>query len=260
MLLAFTRTYALILWLIPAPATAKPFDYLKKIQGRGPSNKAIHGNAWSEQAGQPVHHPSSESEVDREIREEKEAQAKRASQAPKVPLKQPKVHAPLGITDARAMAHLRKIIHGNGAPAPGPGPAPGPAPWTEDPEWMIDGARGDKTQTVPIIDQFKGLENIPAPEQGFHGRPVQHDDMDSMTGDWNIEFGPKGPDTAYEVCKQHPENWWCKQHIHELGGLRKVMIGGKRDNEPLKPPWAGARGFLASALPAAVLVFWAFVY
>lgn len=247
MLKAFASIYTLFCAL-HVPTAAKPFDYLKKLQGRGPSGKSIHGNAWAEQAGQPVHRQASESDVDRQVREEAEARAKAAVHN-HVPVASPKIRAPLGISDARAMAHLRKLVHGNGAPAPGP--APGPAPWTEDPEWMIDGARGDKTRTVPITDQFKGLESVPIPEQGFHGRPIQHSDMDSMTGDWNREFGPKGPMTAYEVCKEHPRNWWCKQHMHELGGpsLSKPS-----------PPWSGGSGLVPSFITVAALLLWEFVH
>merc|ERR1719301_282947 len=32
-----------------------------------------------------------------------------------------------------------------------------------------------------------------APEQGFDGEDVQHVDMDTATGDWRREYGPKGP-------------------------------------------------------------------
>merc|ERR1719217_1997861 len=34
---------------------------------------------------------------------------------------------------------------------------------------------------------------VTAPEQGFEGEDVQHKDMDTATGDWRREYGPKGP-------------------------------------------------------------------
>merc|ERR1719231_391373 len=34
---------------------------------------------------------------------------------------------------------------------------------------------------------------VKAPEQGFEGESVQHVDMDTATGDWRREYGPKGP-------------------------------------------------------------------
>merc|ERR1719473_1282163 len=34
---------------------------------------------------------------------------------------------------------------------------------------------------------------VEAPEQGFEGESVQHVDMDTATGDWRREYGPKGP-------------------------------------------------------------------
>lgn len=248
MLRAFARIYA-VFSIVVAPAAAKPFDYLKQIRGRGPSSKAIGGDPWKEQAGQPVHHPASENEVDKQVREEEEARAKEAAKN-HVPVAVPKIRAPLGIDDARAMAHLRKIVHGQGAPAPGP--APGPAPWTEDPEWMVDGARGDKTRNIPITDQFQGLSSVPLPEQGFHGRPIQHTDMDTMVGDFGREFGPQGPDNACEVCKNNPASYWCKQHMKTL-----CLHAPPKQ----KMPYSGTRDLLSSAFPtAALLCLWALIH
>merc|ERR1719440_2582161 len=34
---------------------------------------------------------------------------------------------------------------------------------------------------------------VTAPEQGFEGKDVQHKYMDTATGDWRREYGPKGP-------------------------------------------------------------------
>merc|ERR1719395_528396 len=34
---------------------------------------------------------------------------------------------------------------------------------------------------------------VPAPNQGFEGNDVSHVDMETATGDWQREYGPKGP-------------------------------------------------------------------
>lgn len=103
------------------------------------------------------------------------------------------------------------------APAPAPAPAPGPAPWTDDPEWYIDGKRGDKTQTAPIPEEVvRGSVLDAHPEDGYHGRPVKHVDLKTMTSDWRSEFGKTGPESAFKACMKHRESYWCKKHIREL--------------------------------------------
>merc|ERR1719265_788874 len=51
---------------------------------------------------------------------------------------------------------------------------------------------------MPYYTSFHYTEDLEgqtpaAPEQGFEGEDVQHEDMDTMTGDWRREYGPKGP-------------------------------------------------------------------
>lgn len=143
--------------------------------------------------------------------------------------------------------------------ATAPAPAPGPAPWTEDPQWMVDGARGDKTKTVPITDQFKGLEKLGAPEQGFHGRPVRHANGDSYSTDFTNEFGP-GVKDAFQVCmmKEHRSDYWCKIHMKDL------MIGSEEgekyaEDQGLEdPPKSNARSRgLSAVLLAGAALMWA---
>eukprot|EP00747_Dinoflagellata_sp_TGD_P210779 gnl/TRDRNA2_/TRDRNA2_84033_c0_seq1.p2 gnl/TRDRNA2_/TRDRNA2_84033_c0~~gnl/TRDRNA2_/TRDRNA2_84033_c0_seq1.p2 ORF type:complete len:125 (+),score=25.80 gnl/TRDRNA2_/TRDRNA2_84033_c0_seq1:38-376(+) len=73
--------------------------------------------------------------------------------------------------------------------APAPGPAPGPA------------ARFHMDSLTPVA------------EQGFQGESVNHKDKETMIGDWNNEFGPKsGHRSPRAICKEHPNNKWCKYH------------------------------------------------
>merc|ERR1719221_956132 len=41
------------------------------------------------------------------------------------------------------------------------------------------------------LDMTSGPDGPGLPEQGYHGKPVQHEDMESITSDWNAEYGPK---------------------------------------------------------------------
>lgn len=72
--------------------------------------------------------------------------------------------------------------------------------------------------TWDVAEKF--LEGNGAPEQGFDGRKVQHDNMASATTDWRQEFGPVGPKGLRQICA-HPENrqsFWCKLHGDKIEG------------------------------------------
>jgi len=222
----------------------------------GASARQIGGNPWNDVGGRKQHKQSSDDDIQKEVDAQANEELK-VGHLPKLPVSRPKkTHREVvqesqelaaHFEDGNGIARFSSTRHGRvvvGAPAPGPGPAPGPAPWTEDPEWMIDGARGDKTRTAPIGNQFQGLASIPQPEQGFHGRPIVHEDMETVTGDWGSEFGPKGPVSAYKVCKEHPKSYWCKTHMKELsagedfGGLStaKAPSGDEDDEEDEDEP------------------------
>lgn len=210
MFAAFFRTiFVALSW---GTVAGKPFDYLKEIRGKGASSRPINGSPWADMHKRmgPL------KDVDKDVAEMHAAVV--TSGAPRIPTSREKTKVvPVAPKPrVRSLAsHLRHSLT-NGAPAPAPGGAPGPAPWTDDPMWMVDGARGDKTKTVPVSNEFQGLESNPVAEQGFHGPKVQHDDMETMTGDWNIEFGPNGPANLLEACKANPNSYWCKQHMDTL--------------------------------------------
>eukprot|EP00418_Pyrodinium_bahamense_P071205 CAMPEP_0179096600 /NCGR_PEP_ID=MMETSP0796-20121207/44418_1 /TAXON_ID=73915 /ORGANISM="Pyrodinium bahamense, Strain pbaha01" /LENGTH=292 /DNA_ID=CAMNT_0020794325 /DNA_START=74 /DNA_END=949 /DNA_ORIENTATION=+ len=64
-------------------------------------------------------------------------------------------------------------------------------------------------------------EDIPMPEQGFHGRAVEHNDMQTATSDWLVEHG--GKDSYSRACAKYASNWWCELHgyaLREVGASR----------------------------------------
>lgn len=100
--------------------------------------------------------------------------------------------------------------------APGPGPAPVPAPFTP-------GISGGKPYGAIADDEkyyFKKggkddsrlhmSEKMKLPTQGYWGKLVEHEDMQTSTEDWGHEFGP-GANHANirKICSEHPDNAWC---------------------------------------------------
>lgn len=195
-------------------------------RGEHPARPVV-GNPWADTIGvhgQFKHAQASADSVEHEVAKEMDdnANAPRLTEGPNLRPRDSSMHALVGhfSKEEKWQRQLRR------AAAPGPAPAP----WSEDPEWVADGARGDKSQTVPITNQFQGLESDGAPEQGYHGRPVQHDNMETYTGDWNNEFGPKVRG-AWEVCQdEHNRNgYWCRTHMKELEpGIQSSAPGGLR--------------------------------
>merc|ERR1719235_1967054 len=92
---------------------------------------------------------------------------------------------------------------GPGGPSPGPAPAPAPVP---APTWMYD------QKGTLITDQFSGKENMGLPEHGFHGRDINHNDMETMADDWRDEYGPTNPRRLGYICSQNPKSYWCSKH------------------------------------------------
>lgn len=62
-------------------------------------------------------------------------------------------------------------------------------------------------------------EEQPLPEQGYWGKKVEHDDMQTHTGDWQMEFGPKqhGEQNVQQICKRYPNSEWCRIYAHRYG-------------------------------------------
>jgi len=77
-----------------------------------------------------------------------------------------------------------------------PGPAPGQPP----------GLGADAAYAMD--------EDVGAPEQGFKGQIVEHDNMKTMTEDWHGEYGPNasGEHSYIKICAEYPDNTWCRNH------------------------------------------------
>lgn len=53
-------------------------------------------------------------------------------------------------------------------------------------------------------------EDLKLPTQGYWGKLVSHDDMETATGDWGVEFGSKAGHGTYEShCRKYCDNEWC---------------------------------------------------
>lgn len=116
------------------------------------------------------------------------------------------------------------------APGPAPGPAPGvmasPGPAPEIPAGL----------SASMAWEFnKNLR--PLQVQGVSGELVEHEDGNTMTGDWLKEFGPKsGLRDLRAICSKHRGNEWCRLH------------GYFDDEKPKSSAAAHASLFLAAAL------------
>lgn len=110
-----------------------------------------------------------------------------------------------------------------GAPAPGPMGAPGPAPGPV-PAPFIPGISGGKPYGAIAENEayyykkdgkdYKVRmhmdEKLGLPTQGYWGKLVEHEDMETSTDDWMREFGPKsGQGSIAEACRKHPDSPWC---------------------------------------------------
>lgn len=74
-------------------------------------------------------------------------------------------------------------------------PAPGPAGFKPGPP--LFGTKKDR----------------PIRSQGFEGKHVKHEDMETYAGDWQREFGPaSGSRSILTICREHPGNEWCELH------------------------------------------------
>mmetsp|Transcript_34960 Transcript_34960/g.88042 ORF Transcript_34960/g.88042 Transcript_34960/m.88042 type:complete len:308 (-) Transcript_34960:62-985(-) len=125
----------------------------------------------------------------------------------------------------------KQAIHFAAAPAPAIASAPAPMPASAE-------------------DYGEGL-----PEQGFHGDLVEHVDQDTQTSDWQREFGPHAGHRTYrEICKEHPENQWCRVHLQHRG---KLPPGWERQSRPEQSSTVARSGhpvFVAVATSLAVFL------
>jgi hypothetical protein len=83
---------------------------------------------------------------------------------------------------------------------------------------------------APMGPLFGTKVNRPLQEQGYHGKPVEHVDQETMTSDWGREFGPAANHRDFRsICAEHPGNEWCLMHGYfdkktRSGAISKSMI------------------------------------
>jgi len=105
------------------------------------------------------------------------------------------------------------------APGPAPGPAAAPAASPAGASGPAAASAGSPAGDDPFAHKgpFFGTKKLrPLQEHGFHGDAVIHEDGESMTSDWQSEFGPAaGHRTFVEICKDYPDNEWCRLHMYD---------------------------------------------
>lgn len=79
-------------------------------------------------------------------------------------------------------------------------------------------------------------------EQGFSGKLVAHENMVTQTADWHSEYGPGHHQSYCDVCRDHPDNTWCK-----------FRCAKKAVPTPKPKSWCGSSCILAVILVATAL-------
>mmetsp|Transcript_107348 Transcript_107348/g.333550 ORF Transcript_107348/g.333550 Transcript_107348/m.333550 type:complete len:322 (+) Transcript_107348:56-1021(+) len=95
----------------------------------------------------------------------------------------------------------------------------------------------------------------PLPAQGFEGEEVEHQDTQTMTEDWQTEFGPAAGHRSFvEICSDFPDNEWCRLHmydrrVHRWRTARNERTGRSGDETQAQDA-AGRRGCSPSSVLA----------
>jgi len=114
-----------------------------------------------------------------------------------------------------------------GSPAGAPGGAPGSAPGGDEAWYYKDGGKHMKSR-IGNMDGSRGL-----PTQGFRGKLVGHEDMETSISDWQREHGGGSyADQWKAICAAHPDSAWCEasapkrsRHFWESGSARTHLAG-----------------------------------
>lgn len=179
----------------------------------------------------------------------------RKSCIPDVSLDTKHVEQPL-LPEAVCRQFFLAAIDGEEEPeADGPGAPPATAPSTPQPAGRAPAPSVVEAQ-APAPGKGKRLwfsKDIESlPEQGYSGDLVDHEDTESLTTDWGQEFGPRARQRSYrEICRDHPNNEWCRLHMNYEGSEPMPYGWEKRQPEPAK---AGHSASLASLLALAAML------
>jgi len=105
------------------------------------------------------------------------------------------------------------------APAPAPGPVAGPAASPAGSPGPAAGPSASPGGDDPFAYKgpYFGTKRLrPLQEHGYHGDAVIHEDGETMTSDWQTEFGPAAGHRSFvEICKDFPDNEWCRLHMYD---------------------------------------------
>merc|ERR1719331_1332123 len=89
-------------------------------------------------------------------------------------------------------------------------------------------ARAHKVVAKEHLEALAAAPAPPAlPEQGFEGKGVAHVDMDTHTGDWRREYGPKGPPMHPAACHDRRDKYGdilCQDNARSTTGLFAIMF------------------------------------
>lgn len=158
---------------------------------------------------------------------EREVLKKKPKAAPPAPPPPPKEEEKK--KEAPKPVPKEKKDESKGAAAPGPAPASSPsgAPGTGGEDFIPGKSKGKPAKIADDeayyfkkdgkhMDRLHMDEDLKLPTQGYWGKLIEHEDMQTMTGDWGAEFGPNsGLKSVREICAKYPDSRWCKQ---ERGG------------------------------------------
>merc|ERR550514_2262162 len=89
-------------------------------------------------------------------------------------------------------------------------------------------ARAHKAVAKEDVAALAAAPAPPAlPEQGFEGNAVAHVDMDTHTGDWRREYGPKGPPMHPAACHDRRAKYGdilCRDNARSATALCAIML------------------------------------
>jgi len=94
----------------------------------------------------------------------------------------------------------------------------------EEPEQTFqEGAPVVAAEGAPAPSILGGKFDRPLASQGFEGAPVQHEDMKTVTSDWQKEFGPTARHRSIgQICKGREDNEWCRLHMLKRAARMQV--------------------------------------
>lgn len=75
-------------------------------------------------------------------------------------------------------------------------------------------------------DRLHMSESRKLPTQGYWGKLVAHEDMETVTSDWQQEHDPKDHERVLkktqQFCRDYPDSKWCGRHDHHNGFFSKL--------------------------------------